>query len=47
MIFNLKYLHKNYQNDGLLSQIYVLAELFNIPNWECPEALKAPFYEGL
>ena len=22
-------------------------ELFNIPDWECPEALEAPFYEGL
>ena len=26
---------------------YFVAELFNIPNWECPYALRAPFYEGL
>ena len=23
------------------------AELFNIPYWDCPDTLKAPFYEGL
>ena len=23
------------------------AELFNIPNWECPDSHKAPFYQGL
>ena len=25
----------------------LFSELFNIPDWECPDALKAPFYEGL
>ena len=24
-----------------------LAELFNIPDWDCPDTVKAPFYEGL
>ena len=28
-------------------QYIELAELFKIPNWEWPDALKAPFYEGL
>ena len=28
-------------------QYIELAELFNIPYWERPDALKAPFYEGL
>ena len=27
---------------GLMS-----AELFNIPDWDCPDTVKAPFYEGL
>ena len=24
-----------------------VAELFNIPDWDCPDTVKAPFYEGL
>ena len=23
------------------------AELFNIPDWDCPDTVKAPFFEGL
>ena len=30
-----------------LLQSGLKAELFNIPNWDCPDTVKAPFYEGL
>ena len=33
---------RNKYTPGLL-----FSELFNIPDWECPDALKAPFYELL
>ena len=26
---------------------YFQTELFNIPDWDCPDTVKAPFYEGL
>jgi len=29
------------------SKIVSYAELFNIPDWDCPDTVKAPFYEGL
>ena len=36
----------HYSKISLLN-IELNPELFNIPDWECPDTLKAPFYEGL
>ena len=26
---------------------HTMTEFFNIPDWDCPDTVKAPFYEGL
>ena len=32
---------------GDLTGTEVFSEFFNFPDWDCPDTVKAPFYEGL
>ena len=42
-----KWIVFNEECKTVTKQYIELAELLNIPYWERPDALKAPFYEGL
>jgi len=39
--------HHVKEHEKLCPKMVLQAELFNIPDWDCPDTVKAPFYEGL